>query len=103
MGPLKRRTNTGLECENCEYESSHTRKSKTFAKAITWSKNLFSHYFSPAHLVRPPKNMAGPEARDFFHSIRVGTKGSGRRPIIYSFEVFNEYLINLLGKCFHEM
>ena len=25
-------------------------------------------------------NMAGPEARDFFHSIRVGTKGSGRRP-----------------------
>ena len=24
--------------------------------------------------------MTGPEAQDFFHSIRVGTKGSGRRP-----------------------
>ena len=31
------------------------QKSRTFAKAITYSKNLFSHYFVPANLVGPLK------------------------------------------------
>ena len=46
---------------------------------ITICENMW-HSCAIAIIFQKNKNMAGPEARDFCHSIRVGTKGSGRRP-----------------------